>query len=42
MDYEKISQALCEFIQRKVQDSGLSGVVLGLSGGIDSALVATL
>ncbi|EAJ6588122.1 NAD(+) synthase, partial [Campylobacter coli] len=42
MDCEKISQTLCEFIQHKVKDSGLNGVVLGLSGGIDSALVATL
>ncbi|MEE6575270.1 NAD(+) synthetase, partial [Campylobacter coli] len=37
MDCEKISQTLCEFIQYKVKDSGLNGVVLGLSGGIDSA-----
>ncbi|EMY2840483.1 NAD+ synthase [Campylobacter coli] len=42
MNCEKISQTLCEFIQHKVKDSGLNGVVLGLSGGIDSALVATL
>lgn len=33
---------IVKFIRRTVRDSGASGVVLGLSGGIDSALVAAL
>ncbi len=31
-----------DFIRQKVEESGATGVVLGLSGGIDSALVAVL
>lgn len=31
-----------DFIHRKVDEAGANGVVLGLSGGVDSALVATL
>jgi len=30
------------FIRRKVKEAGAKGVVIGLSGGVDSALVATL
>lgn len=33
---------IVSFIQKTVRDSGACGVVLGLSGGIDSALVAAL
>ena len=33
---------ICRFIQKEVQKSGAKGVILGLSGGIDSALVAAL
>ncbi|HEG0497487.1 TPA: NAD+ synthase [Campylobacter jejuni] len=42
MDWEKITEKMCDFIQEKVKNSQSQGVVLGLSGGIDSALVATL
>ncbi len=42
MDCEKITQILCEFIKEKVQNASAKGVVLGLSGGIDSTLVAHL
>lgn len=42
MDYEKLLQALCEFIKDKIKDSKTEGVVLGLSGGVDSAVVAHL
>ncbi|MBZ3935855.1 NAD+ synthase [Methanimicrococcus blatticola] len=35
-------KTIVEFIQNTVKDSGTNGVVLGLSGGIDSALVAAL
>ncbi|MDL2261016.1 NAD+ synthase [Methanimicrococcus sp. OttesenSCG-928-J09] len=33
---------IIDFIQKTVKESGSTGVVLGLSGGIDSALVAAL
>ncbi|MCX2683587.1 NAD+ synthase [Campylobacter sp. MIT 21-1685] len=42
MDCEKITLKLCDFIKTSLQKSSLKNVVLGLSGGIDSALVATL
>ncbi|EAL6276599.1 NAD+ synthase [Campylobacter jejuni] len=42
MDWQKITEKMCDFIQEKVKNSQGQGVVLGLSGGIDSALVATL
>ncbi|EAI4085194.1 NAD+ synthase [Campylobacter jejuni] len=42
MDWQKITEKMCDFIQEKVKISHTNGVVLGLSGGIDSALVATL
>lgn len=37
-----IQDELTSFIQRKVEESNSNGVILGLSGGIDSALSATL
>lgn len=33
---------VCEFIKEKVQNANCNGVILGLSGGIDSAVVAYL
>ncbi|EDP7225327.1 NAD+ synthase [Campylobacter jejuni] len=42
MDWQKITEKMCDFIQEKVKNSQSQGVVLGLSGGIDSALVVTL
>jgi len=33
---------IVEFIRQKVEESGGNGVVVGLSGGIDSALVSKL
>lgn len=42
MDWQKITEKMCDFIQEKVKNSQSQGVVLGLSGGVDSALVATL
>lgn len=41
-DYEKPRKIIVEFIKDYVAGIGVKGVVLGLSGGIDSSLVATL
>jgi len=40
--YEMISEYLVRFLKDEVQKTGLRRVVLGLSGGIDSAVVAVL
>lgn len=42
MDYEKVVSEITSFIQKIVKQAGVKGVVLGLSGGIDSNLVASL
>ncbi|MGI9951883.1 NAD(+) synthase [Moorellaceae bacterium AZ2] len=39
---KELADKLVAWIQEKVQKSGCQGVVLGLSGGIDSAVVAAL
>lgn len=39
---EAISQAACRFLTETLSSSGLDGFVLGLSGGVDSALAAVL
>ena len=41
-DYEKPRKIIVEFIRGYVEKTKVTGVVLGLSGGIDSSLVATL
>lgn len=41
-DHEKILDEILEFTRRVVKDADASGVVLGLSGGVDSALAAAL
>jgi NAD+ synthase len=41
-DYPIIKEKLIAFIKKKVDESGSEGVVLGLSGGIDSTLTAYL
>lgn len=41
-DMAKLYQALCLGVHDYVSKSGFSNVLLGLSGGIDSALVATI
>lgn len=40
--YEQITEYLCYFLNDEVRKTGLGNVVLGLSGGIDSAVVAVL
>jgi NAD+ synthase len=42
MDLEKAQNTVIDFIQKEVKKAGLSGAVVGISGGIDSALTATL
>jgi NAD+ synthase len=39
---DDIELVLIDFIRQKVEDSGAAGVVVGLSGGVDSALVTKL
>jgi NAD+ synthase len=40
--YELVSRYLSEFLNQEVRKTGLQKVVVGLSGGIDSAVVAVL
>lgn len=42
MNYENIQKELLNFLRSYLAQSGAKGFVLGLSGGLDSALVATL
>lgn len=42
MNFSLIKDKLIHFIKEQVQESGLKGALLGLSGGVDSAVVATL
>ena len=42
IDCEKTKDAIVEFIKSKVSDSKTDGIVVGLSGGIDSTLIAYL
>jgi len=42
MDKEKLINKLIDFIKNMVREANANGVVVGLSGGIDSSLVATL
>jgi NAD+ synthase len=42
LNYLKVSETICNFIKRKVKEVKAEGVVLGISGGVDSATVAYL
>jgi len=42
MDIEKAKDIIVEFIKEKTSEAGVKGAVVGLSGGIDSALTAYL
>jgi NAD+ synthase len=42
LDYRRVEAEIVKFIQRYVRDSGLNGVVVGLSGGLDSSTTAYL
>jgi NAD+ synthase len=41
-DYAKIKNNLVSWLQKRVKNAGLKGAVVGLSGGIDSAVTARL
>lgn len=42
MDYFKVTENIVNWLRTKVKEAGAYGVVLGLSGGIDSAVVMVL
>ncbi len=42
LDFSEVSIVIEEFIKTYVKNTGMKGVVLGLSGGIDSAVTAVL
>jgi NAD+ synthase len=42
IDYAKVETNLVKWLQNKVNNAGLKGVVVGLSGGIDSAVTVRL
>ena len=42
MDTELLTQKLVSWIKEKVLDAGCQGVVLGMSGGLDSSVLAAL
>ena len=42
LDLEEVSTVIKDFIKTYVENSGCKGVVIGLSGGIDSAVTAVL
>ncbi len=42
LDYKEVSTVIKEFIKTYIDNSNSKGVVLGLSGGVDSAVVAVL
>lgn len=42
MDYSKVTENIVNWIRTKVKEAGANGVVLGLSGGIDSSVVMVL
>jgi len=42
IDPEKAVETIIDFIKKTVEASGASGVVIGLSGGVDSSLAAAL
>jgi len=42
MNSQKVAKQVKDFISKKVKAAGADGAILGISGGIDSAVVATL
>jgi len=42
LNYELVTKFITKFIEEETKSNGFSHVVLGVSGGVDSALVAKL
>ena len=42
MDFSEAQKRICRFIKEYVKNAGAKGIVLGMSGGIDSATTAAL
>jgi NAD+ synthase len=42
MDYQQITEKLVDWLKLKAQEAGATGYVVGLSGGVDSAVTAAL
>ncbi|MDD5688412.1 MAG: NAD+ synthase [Elusimicrobia bacterium] len=42
MNYKSLENQIVKWLKKKVKESGQKGIVLGLSGGIDSSVVAVL
>ena len=42
LDFEETQKRICRFIKEYVENAGAKGIVLGLSGGIDSGTIAAL
>jgi len=42
IDFLETQKRICRFIKEYIQNTGVKGVVLGLSGGVDSATIAGL
>ena len=42
IDFAEVQTRICRFIKEYVENAGAKGIVLGLSGGVDSATVAAL
>jgi len=42
MDFSETQKRICRFIKEYVENAGAKGVMLGLSGGVDSATIAAL
>ena len=42
IDFSEAQTRICRFIKEYVQNAGAKGIVLGLSGGVDSSTIAAL
>ncbi len=42
MDFSETQKRICRFIKEYAENAGAKGIVLGLSGGIDSGTIAAL
>ena len=42
LDYSRVENEVCSFIRRVVVEAGVKGLIIGLSGGVDSSVTACL